>query len=288
MSRDLLLLCLLAAIWGSSFLFMRIAGPELGAGPMAFLRVAIATVFLGGLMWWQGLRPGLRGRGGRMTLMALTNTAAPFFLFSYATIHLTAGYGSLLNATTPLMGVLLGLLAFGYQPQRRVLVGVAIGFLGVVLLVVGKLNDVGPSAALPALAGLLATACYGHAVHYARTAFADMPPLALAFGSQLLSTLWLLPLALLDWPPRLPGVKALACVTVLGIVCTGLAYAIYFGLITRIGSTRASMVTYLAPVFGVGWGVLLLGESLTLAMVVGGAVIFLGIAVANGLGRRPS
>jgi drug/metabolite transporter (DMT)-like permease len=255
---------------------------------MAFLRVAVATLFLGGVLWWRGIGPDLRGRGGRMTLMALTNTAAPFFLFSYATIHLSAGYGSLLNATTPLMGILMGLLAFGYRPQPRVLVGVGIGFVGVLLLVLGKLHDVGLSALLPALAGLLATACYGHAAHYARTAFTDMPALALAFGSQLFSSLWLLPPALASWPAQPPSLTAWACVTVLGVLCTGVAYAIYFGLITRIGSTRATMVTYLAPVFGVSWGALFLDERITLAMLVGGGVIFLGIAVANGLGRRPA
>lgn len=279
--RDLLLLCLLAAIWGSSFLFMRIAGPELGAATMAFLRVAVATAFLGGLLVWKREPAGLSGRWKPMTLMALTNTAAPFFLFSYATIHLSAGYGSLLNATTPLWGVLLGALWFGHRSQRHELVGIGVGFFGVLLLVLGKLHDVGSAALLPAVAGLLATACYGHAAHFARTGFAGLSPLGLAFGSQLLSTVWLAPPALADLPARWPSLTAWACVTVLGVLCTGIAYVIYFGLIARIGSTKATMVTYLAPVFGVAWGVWLLDEALTPAMLLGGAVILAGIAIAK-------
>lgn len=284
--RDLVLLVLLAAIWGSSFLFMRIAGPELGAAPLAWLRVTVAALFLGGLLLAKRERPTLAGRWGAMTLMGFTNTAAPFLLLTWATIHLSAGYGALLNATTPLWGAVIGALLFGVAAGRQLWLGLGIGFLGVALLVLGKLQDVGPAAVWPILAGLLATACYGHAAHYARTAFAGLTPLGLAFGSQLLASAWLAGPGLAHWPDATPSWTAIACVTVLGVLCTGIAYLIYFGLITRIGSTKATTVTYLAPVFGVGWGTLLLDEPLTATMLAGGAVILLGVAVA-GRARRP-
>ncbi len=283
--RDTFLLVLLAAIWGSSFLFMRIAGPELGAAPLAWLRVTIAMVFLGALLAWRREPPPLAGRGRALTLMGFTNTAAPFLLLTWATIHLSAGYGALLNATTPLWGAVIGTLAFGLVASRQLWAGLAVGFAGVAVLVAGKLHDLGSGALAPILAGLAATACYGHAAHYARTGFAGVSPLGLAFGSQLAASLWLLGPALAGWNGETPSPVAWACVALLGVVCTGIAYLIYFGLIERVGSTKATMVTYLAPVFGVGWGVLLLDEALTPAMVAGGAIVLGGVALA-GKARR--
>ncbi|MGL6289969.1 MAG: DMT family transporter [Silanimonas sp.] len=283
--RDLALLVLLAALWGSSFLFMRIAGPELGAGPLAWMRVSVAALFLGGLLAFRQEKPPLAGRWGAMTLMAFTNTAAPFLLLTWATIHLSAGYGALLNATTPLWGAVIGTLFFGLAAGRQLWAGLALGFVGVGVLVAGKLNDIGSAALLPILAGLAATACYGHAAHYARTGFAGVTPLGLAFGSQLLSSAWLLAPAVAQWPAEPPSWMALACVVFLGVACTGIAYLIYFGLIARIGSTKATMVTYISPVFGVAWGALLLDERITSAMLAGGAVVLIGVAVA-GRARR--
>lgn len=279
--RDSLLLVLLAAIWGSSFLFMRIAGPELGAAPLAWMRVTVAALFLGVLMASRRETPAFSGRWRKMGLLAFTNTAAPFLLLTYATIHLTAGYGALLNATTPLWGAVIGTLLFGLATGRQMWAGLAVGFLGVGILVAGKLHDVGHAALLPVLAGLLATAFYGHAAHYARTGFPGVSALGLAFGSQVLSSLWLLGPALATWPTSAPSWTALACVAVLGVLCTGIAYLIYFGLIARVGSTKATMVTYLAPVFGVSWGALFLSERITLAMLAGGAVVLLGVAIAG-------
>ena len=279
--RDLALLVLLAGLWGSSFLFMRIAGPEWGAAPLAWTRVTVAAAFLGVLLAFRREPPPLAGRWRAMTLMAFTNTAAPFLLLTWATIHLSAGYGALLNATTPLWGAVIGTLFFGLAAGRQLWVGLALGFLGVGVLVAGKLDDIGSTALLPILAGLAATACYGHAAHYARTGFSSVTPLGLAFGSQLLASLWLLGPALAAWPSALPSTVAWASVMVLGVACTGIAYLIYFGLITRIGSTKATMVTYIAPVFGVAWGALLLDEAITPAMVAGGAVILAGVAVAG-------
>jgi drug/metabolite transporter (DMT)-like permease len=279
--RDLALLVLLAGLWGSSFLFMRIAGPELGAAPLAWMRVTVAALFLGVLLALRRESPPLAGRWRAMTLMAFTNTAAPFLLLTWATIHLSAGYGALLNATTPLWGAVIGTLFFGLAAGRQLWAGLALGFVGVGVLVAGKLNDIGHAALLPILAGLAATACYGHAAHYARTGFIGVTPLGLAFGSQLLASLWLLGPAAAEWPVQVPSWTALACVVFLGVACTGIAYLIYFGLIARIGSTKATMVTYIAPVFGVAWGALLLQEAITPAMVAGGAVILIGVAVAG-------
>ncbi len=279
--RDLALLLFLALLWGSSFLLMRVAGPEFGAAPLAFVRVAVAAVFLGALLAWRREGPDLAGRGPRMLLMGITNTALPFFLLTWATIHLSAGYGSLLNATTPLWGALIGAALFAQRAGRAELAGLALGFLGVGVLVSGKLAEAGQAALWPVLAGLLATACYGFAAHFARGGFPGMRPLALAFGSQLVSSLLLAGPAIAQWPATLPGPLAWACVAVLGVACTGLAYLIYFGLIARIGATRATMVTYLAPVAGVAMAALVLGEAITPSMLAGGAIVLLGVAVAH-------
>ena len=288
--RDLTDLVLLAALWGASFLFMRHAAPAFGPIALVEVRVAIAAAFLGALLAWRGGLRELRVRPGALLLLGLVNSALPFSLLTFATLHVTAGFAAILNATTPLWTALIGWLWLRNAIRPLQWLGLAIGLVGVAVLVWGKASlrpdasQLGTTLALAA--ALVATACYGLSANYTRSRLAHASPLALAAGSQIGAALLLAVPALLSWPAVAPGAAAWGSALALGIACTGLAYLLYFRLLTRVGAVGASAVTFLIPVFAALWGALFLDEAVTLQMLAGGAVILAGTALALGLLRR--
>lgn len=285
--RDGAALVGLGAIWGSSFLFMRVAAPEMGAIPLILVRVAVAALFLVAVTAWRGELAACRGRWGALAFLGAINSAIPFCLFAHATKTLPAGFASVLNATVPLWSSAIGFLCWRERLPRIKVAGLLIGFAGVVALAWPKLHGGAERGAVAA--GLAAAVSYGFAAHYARRRLSDLSPLAISTGSLIAATIELLPFAIATWPARAPGAAALGCGAVLGVVCTGVAYLFYFRLVGRIGAPRAVTVTYLVPLFGVTWGILFLGESLTLAMLLSGAVIVAGtILVARGPAIHPS
>jgi drug/metabolite transporter (DMT)-like permease len=277
-TRDRLILVLLGAIWGGSFLFMRVAAPALGAVPLIAVRVGVAALFLlAALRVRGGDLAVLRPRWLEVALLGAVNTAVPFCLFADATRSLPAGFSSVLNATVPLFGALLGFLVFGDRLAARKVAGLAIGFAGVVALAWPRLSA--PTERLAVLEGLAAAVLYAVAAHHAKRRFVGVPPLTLATGTTLAAALLVVPFAPFSWPEAAPSAASLACGVVLGVVCTGLAYALYFALLSRIGTARATTVTFLVPLFGVLWGVLFLGEPFTAARAVAGAVVVAGTAL---------
>jgi drug/metabolite transporter (DMT)-like permease len=274
--RDLLAFVMLGAIWGASFLFMRVSVPEFGAVALIECRVVIGAVFLTIALALRGGLPTLRGLGAALTLVGAINTAIPFSLFAFATISLTAGFSSVLNATVPLFSAALAMLWFRERLTPAQLGGLGVGFLGVVILVWSKLGVPGDLRAVAA--GLSASVLYAMAAHYSKRRFAGVAPLSIAAGSLIAASVMLLPLAIWWWPERMPSWKAWGCALVLGVVCTGLAYILYFRLLARVGAAKAVIVTYLIPVFGTSWGALLLRESLSLRMLIGCGLILCGIA----------
>ncbi len=284
-------LVLLAALWGASFLFMRVAVPEFGPVPLVAVRVAIAAALLLALLAWRRQLGQLRAPAAPLLLLGALNTAPPFVLLAYATLTVTAGFAAILGATAPLWTALIGAVVLGQHVSRGAAVGLALGLLGVVVLVWGKtgLAPGGPQWAmtLAVAAALLATACYGAAAHYSRRLGEDLAPLPMAAGSQVAATLVLAPLAWLSWPAVLPGGLAWGSALMLGIGCTALAYLLYFRLIARVGAVRASSVAFLIPAFATLWGWALLHEPVTLQMLAGAAVILLGTALSLGLLRLP-
>jgi drug/metabolite transporter (DMT)-like permease len=289
-------LLLLAAVWGASFLFMRIAVPQFGPLPLMALRCAIGAAVLVPLLVWRGGFGVLRKRPLAFGVVGLLNSALPFVLFGFATLTLSAGFSALLNATTPLWAAMVAYAWLGDAPSRRQLAGLAIGFCGVLVLVAGR-GEIAPGGGLLAvLAALAATLSYGLAAGHARRYMTGTPPLALAAGSQIAATAVLAVPAALAWPERMPDAGAWLAALALGAACTGLAYVLYFRLLTRAGAPTATAVTYLVPVFAVLWGGIFLGERPTPAMLAGGAVIFAGTVLATGMrwpfgvraqGRRP-
>lgn len=284
-------LVLLAALWGASFLFMRVAVPEFGPVPLVTVRVAIAAALLLALLAWRRQLGHLRAPAARLLLLGALNTALPFVLLAYATLTVTAGFAAILGATAPLWTALIGAVVLGQRVGRGAAVGLALGLLGVVVLVWGK-TGLAPGSphwamTLAVAAALLATACYGAAAHYSRRLGDDLAPLPMAAGSQVAATLVLAPLAWLSWPAVLPGGLAWGAALMLGIGCTALAYLLYFRLIARVGAVRASSVAFLIPAFATFWGWALLHEPVTLQMLAGATVILLGTALSLELLRLP-
>jgi drug/metabolite transporter (DMT)-like permease len=288
---DLAELMALAALWGASFLFMRIAAPEFGPVALTALRVAGATLFLLPLLAWRGQLGALRAHGKAIGVVGLVNSALPFALFTLAALALNAGLSSILNSTAPLWGALIAWLWLGERLTPSRVAGLAVGFVGVLFLAWDKASlqpgEHGVSAGLAIGACLLATLCYGFAAHYTRRALQGVSPLAVAAGSQLAATLVLALPAATAWPARVPSAAAWWALGALALLCTGVAYLLYFRLIARIGASRAISVTFLIPVFGVLWGALFLGESVTGTMLLGCAVILLGTALVTGVLQRP-
>lgn len=280
---DVVELLILAALWGGSFLFMRIGAPEFGPIPLIALRVGLAALALAPLMWAQGGWGRCRGHGRAIWVVGLTNSAIPFCLLAYATLSVTAGYASILNATVPLWTALIAFLWLGERLSWPRILGLVVGFAGVGVLVAGRsgFQDGGAGAAFVAALG--ATFCYGLAANYTRRHLTGVPPLAVAGGSQVTAALALAPLAVWLWPEGVISGRAWGALVIMALASTALAYVLYFRLLARVGPTRAVAVTYLIPLFGVIWGALLLDEMVTLPMVAGGAVILLGTGLTTGL-----
>lgn len=282
---------LLAAIWGSSFLFMRLASGELGALPTAALRVAVASLFLMPMLLAKGHWPALRQHWKPIFFVGLLNSGIPFVLFAFAVMHISTGLSAILNATVPLFGALVAWAWLGDKPSWSRGLGLAIGFGGIVLLAGGqasfKPNASGIAPAWAVLACLLATTCYALAASFTKKHIPSLPPLVTATGSQLGATLGLALPALWVHPDHMPSNTALASLLAVGVLCTGVAYILYFRLIDRAGPARALTVTFLIPVFAVAYGVLFLGESVTAWMLLCGAVILLGTSLSSGLVKLP-
>ena len=282
---------LLAAIWGASFLFMRIAAAELGALPTAALRVAIASLFLWPLLQLRGQTRLLRQHWKPVLFVGVLNSGIPFALYSFAVMHISTGLSSILNATVPLFGAVVAWGWLGDRPGLSRGLGLAIGFGGIVLLAGGqvafKAHASGISPLWAVLACLCATTCYALAASFTKKHLPPLPSLVTATGSQIGATLALALPALWWHPDHLPSPHAMGALLALGVLCSGVAYILYFRLIEGAGPARALTVTYLVPVFAVGYGVLALGESVTLWMLLCGAIILTGTALASGLVKLP-
>ncbi len=281
--RDFIELVSLAALWGASFLFMRIGAPEFGPVALIELRTAIAALFLLPLvMWFNKLRQ-IKDNARLLFVVGFVGTAIPFCLLSYATLYVTAGYASILNATAPIFTALIAWWWVDDRLSFSAMLGLLIGFLGVFILVFDKQGSTDGINLWPVMAGLGATFCYGLGANFTKQKLAHVDPLVIACGSQAGAALGLIPFSLWLWPHQMPSIQAWFSVTVLGIACTGVAFILYFRLIAHVGVNKAISVTYLIPLFGVFWGMIFLEEALSLWMVAGGGSILIGVSLATGM-----
>ena len=285
-TANMLRLLALAAIWGGSFLFMRIAAPVLGPAVLIEYRLGFAALFLA-LVAWVLQRRGraapldVRQHWRHYLMLGLFNSALPFLLFAFAARTLSASVLSVLNATAPMWGALVGAVWARQSVSGRTALGLLLGTGGVALLVGFDHAAQRPGAALAVAAALVAAFSYSIASQYAKSAKA-VAPFANAHGSMWAAAILVLPLAALFSAPSEPTPGIMAAVLALGIVCSGIAYIIYFKLIEEVGTTSALTVTFLNPLFGILWGALFLHEAIGWHTVLGSAIVLLGTALVTG------
>ena len=278
-ARDAIDLVILGALWGASFLFMRVAAPAFGPVTLIAVRVSIAAVLLLPLMARERGLSQARRAAGPLVLVGALNTAIPFTLFAYAALTLPAGLSSVLNASVPLFGALVGLVWLGQRPRPQQVAGLALGFAGVLVLAWPRLAS--PADWRAVVAAIAATVLYAVSAHLTRQTLGGVRPLVVAGGSMAGAAVLLLPFAAV-WPPAaMPSSGAWLTALALGVASTAIAYVMYFRLIARSGPTVAMMVTYLVPVFGVTWGALFLGERLASTALAGGALVLSGVGLAT-------
>lgn len=282
---------LLSAIWGASFLFTRLGALEFGVLPTAAVRVTIAAIFLLPLLVWQGLGGELVANWKPVFFVGLLNSAIPFACFAFALLSISTGLSSILNATVPLFGAVVAWVWLKDTLNGSRALGLLVGFAGVAMLAWDKASfkpdasGIAPGWAV--LACLLATLCYALSASFAKRYLTGLRPLVTATGSQLGAMLGLALPAWWLWPTHTPSAKAWLALLALGVVCTGLAYVLFFRLIERAGPARALTVPFMVPVFAVAYGMVFAGEAVTSQMLVCGAVILLGTGLSTGLVRLP-
>lgn len=285
--------CLLAALWGASFLFMHLGAAEFGALPTAGLRVGLAAAFLLPVFLVKGIWLDFKQRAGRILFVGLLNSALPFALYSYAVLHIATGLSAILNATVPLSGALVAWVWLKDKPEGPRILGLILGFAGVALLILGKSgfawtpgNNGASGQTLTAMgACLLATLCYGIAASFTKRHLAGARPLATAAGSQIGATLGLLIPTIWMWPSQAVSNTAWLAVAAVALFCTSIAYILFFHIIDKAGPAKALTVTFLVPVFAMFYGVAFLGESITSWTLGCGVVILLGTGLSTGLLR---
>lgn len=277
---SLALLVILAALWGGSFVFMRVAVPALGPIPLAYARVALAAIALLVLAFaWRRVPP-LRTRWRDFAVVGVVNSALPFSLFCYAEQHVTASTGAILNATSPFFGALAAAWWLREALTARKIAGMTLGFAGVITLVGWHPDEVTAQVGLAIAACLAAAMCYALGSVFAKKRLSDVPSFAVACASQVTAALALMPLLPFTTLPGPVTPAVAASVLALALGSTALAYLIYFKLVAEAGPQKALTVTFLVPLFGVLWGSLFLGEPLTAGMATGGGLIVAGTALA--------
>jgi drug/metabolite transporter (DMT)-like permease len=282
------MLLALAAIWGSSFLFIKVAVEELTPGEVVFWRVFVGAVvllpFAGAVLGWRRLGTQLRRYAFPLFVVAIFNASIPFWLLAWGEQRLDSGLAAVLQASMPLF---TALLALRFVPGQRVtgirLVGVMIGFLGVVLLVGAQpRGDV-----LSALAVLLTALCYAGSALFAGARLSSAPPMLTSFGTLAIASLTTLPLGIAQLPGEAPSWKAIGSVVMLGAVGLSVAYLLYFALISGSGASYAALVTYLVPALALLYGAIFLDEEITASAVAGLGLILAGVALGTGTLRLP-
>ena len=278
---DIFELLLLAALWGGSFLFMRIAAPVLGPVWLIELRVLLAGLVLLPMLTRLGLLGKLRQNLALLLVVGCLNSAIPFLLLAFASVSLPAGFTSILNGTAPLFGTVVASVWLHEKLTTARMMGFVLGFIGVVILVGWKTIDTTPGILLAIVAALSAALMYASAAPYIKQNLTDVPALVATTGSQLGAALAIVPALPFTVPQQPPSAEVVISVLALALLSTAFAYILFFRLIQNIGSTKALTVTYLIPIFAMLWGAMVLKEAITASMILGCGLVLLGTAIAN-------
>ena len=283
--RDLGALLLLSALWGASFIFIRVAVPALGPFVLVELRVGLAAVALALCAAFLGRLPKLRVRWRQFALLGMVNVAIPFSLISTAEINLTASLAAILNSTTVMFTAVVAAVWMGDDLTARKVVGVVFGIVGVAVLVGWDPIVMNWVVVLSVGAMLAASLAYALGSVYAKRTFAGSPPLAIAIGQLTAAATLILPLAAVSVPDERPSTIVVLSVLGLALTSTAVAYMLYFRLIENVGPTSTATVTLLVPLFGLLFGVVLLDEPVGLGTLAGLVLILSSVTLITGLGR---
>ena len=285
--RDVFELLFLSLLWGGAYLFTRAAVPAFGPAPLVSMRLGIAALMLLPIVAWRGGWPQLRANPYALFMVGVPFTALPFMLMTWGALHITAGLSAVLNATAPMFAALVAHFVLKERLGAWRAAGLALGFFGVLILMssgtVSLKSGEGPLAVLAVLGTAM---IWSVGASWTRRRMAGIDPLVTTAGSLALASLVLLPWAWATWPSTPPSARAWAEMAFLGIFSSGLGMWMYFRLLGRIGAVRAMSVTFLSPLVAMVSGALYLGETITLQMVAGCAVVLLGTALSLGLVGR--
>lgn len=272
----------LAAIWGASFLFMRMGAPDFGVIPLIAVRVGIAALLLLPVLRHATARAEFKKSAWPLFVVGVANSALPFCLLTYAALYMSAGVDSILNATAPLWTAVIAFFWLSVPLKRMQVVGLLVGFAGVTILAGNEIGEGGEGVLGAVGAAILATLSYGFAANYSKRRLAGVRPFVSAFGSQLFAAIVLVPGAILYWPQTTIHLTNWVAVLLLGSVCTAVAYTLFFRLVRNAGVQYAASVNFLVPIFGVVWGSIFLHEHLTLQIGLGCLVILIGTGLTTG------
>lgn len=267
--KYLLGLLLLAAIWGSSFLFIKIVVPKVGVGITMSMRVMIATAFLVIVVCFNGKFPDLKKNWWRYLLLGLLNLVLPTALIVFSVSKINASTASILNAMTPLFTLLIARFWLNEKLGLQKISGLVLGLSGIIVLVGWSPMPLNAPNGLALLASLGAAISYGFGNVFSRVKFAGAEPMKTATGQMIAAAVLVSPILFTDTASGMVYTDILLLLMVLGIVCTALAFILYFKLISHIGSVNTSMVTILVPVFGILWSAIFLNEPITLTLLIG-------------------
>jgi drug/metabolite transporter (DMT)-like permease len=281
---DLARMFALAALWGSAFLFLKLAAPGLGAILTAELRVLIAGVVLGAYALAIGERIAFAQHARVFVVIGAITSAIPFTLYAFSAIHIPAGMNAILNGMSPMFGAIAAALLLRDPLTVRRVGALLLGFCGILVLVGDPAIAAGPMTNWAILAGLLGALSYGFASVGTKLMAPAIAPLTMAVGTQLTAAAMLAPFLLIAPAPGPITLGALLAATALGVLCSGIGYILYFQLIRNVGPVKLLLVTFLIPVFGVLWGVVFLGEHVGLRTLIGGGIVLAAIGLES---RRP-
>jgi drug/metabolite transporter (DMT)-like permease len=285
-SNHLIQLIILASIWGSSFLFTRIAVGEFGPIPLTFMRSCIASFTLLPILLISGQWPTFKKHWRHILVVGLISTALPFSFMNITTLYTSAGFSSIMNALTPIFSAIIAWLWLKEYLSIPAIIGIGLSFLGVLVMIMDKQSISTEYSLIPIFTGLCAAALYGLTGNYSRSFLTGVSPVAVSAGCQFFAALMLLPVAFYTWPEQTISLSSWGSAAVLGVLCTGIGYIMFFRLLDEAGVTKTMVVTYLVPVFAMTWGTLFLDEIITIQMLAGAAFILSGITLTTGILKK--
>jgi len=276
-------LTLLGAIWGASFIFIRIAVEPFGPVFMMFIRVLIAGGLLYGYAKLRGTKLQIMENWRKFLLLGALSSAVPFVLIGYAELTITGSMAAILNSTTPLFTTFVAAVGLGERLTPYKVFGAILGIIGVTFIVGGSPVELDTMFILATLASLGAALCYAFGGVYAKRAFEGVNNMSMSTGQLVGATVVLVPFSAVSVPHEAIPTDAILALLMLAVLATAFAYRLYYYLIISAGPTKALTVTLLVPVFGVFWGALLLNEPISAGMIVGLVIILLSVGLVTGM-----